>query len=324
MSQETAREGTAPRRGRFWTWLLLIGGFLLSCLLCFVWIVPLSLVSGAAGRSGVYAEPVAGPAFAPQVAVVMLQGTISSQGTSGIVAQRVEPLLRRLNRDASVRAVVLHINSPGGGVAASERIYHALTQMDKPLVAYFDELAASGGYYIAMAADTIVANPAALTGSIGVIAVFPHGEALMDKVGIRVTVIKSGPAKDMGSFLREMTPEERAYMQEIVDEMYDRFVDVVAQGRGISKEEVRKVADGRIYTAQKAKALGLIDELGFEEDAVRLAARQAGLTTYRVVRYYPQRTWLQQLLEGRTGLALFSESPWPLGLRPGVYYLWLP
>lgn len=319
----TSSVSSPPKRRTWWIVLAVVAALcslLFLLMACMGSLGLLASIPEAGGPARVYREHVQGPLFGPEVAIVMLQGTITSDSGTGIVAQEVEALLRELDANQDVQAVVLYINSPGGGVAASERIYHALRQVEKPIVAYFDETAASGGYYIAMAADHIVANPASITGAIGVIAVFPHAEALMDKVGIGVTVIKSGPAKDMGSLFREMTPEERAYMQSVVDEMYERFVQVVAKGRNLPEERVRTLADGRIYTGAKALELGLVDELGFEMDAVAKAAHLAGLAEpVRVTRYYPGWTWLQQVFRGS-----HFQFPWPTGLQPGVYYLWLP
>lgn len=315
------------RKPRWWLWgtlaaLVVIALFLGTCWLLFT--LSLSL-SGGGGGARYRPELVAGPAWGPEIAVLMLQGPIVSTSDSvqsAIVVQEVEALLRQLNRDPQVRALVLYINSPGGGVAASERLYYALQQMDKPIVAYFEDVAASGGYYIAMAADEIVANPGTLTGSIGVIAVFPYAEELLDRVGVGFTIIKSGPAKDMGGLHRRMTPEEQAHVQAIVDEMYQRFVDVVVQGRNLSREDVVALADGRVYSGQQAYELGLVDRLGYEQDAVERARELAGIRgRFRVVRYVPVQplfSWLS--LRGP------GTSPWTkwLQLQPGVYYLWLP
>ncbi len=318
-----------PRpRQRRWLWVVLIvvvllfGSLLATCWLTF------SLVGALAGTGpggrGVYrAEVVQGPPWGPEIAVVMLQGPIVSTGGGTqqvIAAQDVVDLVRRLNRDPDVRALVLFISSPGGGVAPSERIYNALRQVEKPIVAYLDDVAASGGYYIAVAADEIVANPGVLTGSIGVIAVFPYAEELLDRVGIGFTVIKSGPAKDMGGFYRRLTPEEQAHIQAIVDGMYGRFVQVVAEGRDMSEDEVRALADGRIYSGEQAYRLGLVDRLGYEQDAIERARELAGLSPgVRVVRYSTARPLFSLFgMAGRTAL------PWETLLQPGVYYLWLP
>lgn len=326
------KEKQGKGRKRWWVWLLFfLGGLCLLSLPLFTCMASWAALTGSAvplggGAPRVYREPVRGPAFGPEVAVVVLEGPIvSARGSTTrpiIAADRVVDLLHTLNTSSRVRAVVLAINSPGGGVAPSERIYHALKGMDKPVVAYFQDVAASGGYYIAMGAEEIVAHPSTLTGSIGVIAVFPHAERLLDKVGIGVVVVKSGPHKDMGSIFREMTPEERQHIQDIVDAMYLNFVEVVAQGRNLPLQEVKTLADGRIYSGEQALELGLVDHLGFEEKAVERAAALAGLTREpKVVRYYP----------GYSSWALLFQSqqprlPWNLQLQltPGLYYLWLP
>jgi protease-4 len=191
--------------------------------------------------------------------------------------------------DPDVKSILLYVNSPGGGVTASDVIYHALTKVDKPIVVLMGDLAASGGYYISMASDWIIANPNTLTGSIGVISEFPNADALLDKVGVEFVVITSGPRKDFGSPYREMTEEERQYWQAIVDEAYSGFVAIVAEGRNLPVEQVLPLADGRVYTGRQALDAGLLDALGYEEDAIAKAAELGGITGEpRIIEYTPE------------------------------------
>jgi len=188
--------------------------------------------------------------------------------------------LERFENDGSIDAVVLRIDSPGGGVAASQEIYEAakrLRQRNKFVIASMGSVAASGGYYIACAADTIMANPGTTTGSIGVISEIMNLTELLNKIGVRFEVIKSGKYKDSGSPYRAMNEEDRRYFQGYVDDAYQQFVGVVAQARRMEKADVLKYADGRVFTGQQALAFGLIDRLGTYQDALALAAELAGI-----------------------------------------------
>ncbi len=193
---------------------------------------------------------------------------------------------------SNIKAIVIHINSPGGGVAISQEIYDAIIRArdEKPVVADCASVAASGGYYIACAADRIVANPGTLTGSIGVILQFHTFYELMDKWGIGTEVIKSGDMKDVGSYAKEMTDEERLMLRAVVMDSYEQFVAAVAEGRGMDKEDVYPLADGSVFTGLQAQNHGLIDTLGGLYEAVGLAGDLAGLTGEpRIVRPYERR-----------------------------------
>jgi len=187
--------------------------------------------------------------------------------------------LKKFLNNSSVKAIVVRINSPGGSVGSSQEMYTALKRAKEelPVVVSMADVAASGGYYLAIAADSIIANPGTTTGSIGVIAQLPQFYRLMDKIGIDQEVIKSGKFKDVGNPSREMTPEERAYLQTMIDNVHQQFVRDVARGRRMQEEEVREVADGRIFTGEQAKELGLVDELGNLRDAINAAAKLAGI-----------------------------------------------
>lgn len=188
--------------------------------------------------------------------------------------------LERFENDGSINAVVLRINSPGGGVAASQEIYEAakrLRHRNKFVIASMGSVAASGGYYIACAADSIMANPGTTTGSIGVISEMINLTELLNKIGVRFEVIKSGKYKDSGSPFRSMNEEDRKYFQGYVDDAYQQFVGVVAEARRMEKTKVLQYADGRVFTGQQALAFGLVDRLGTYQDALALAAEAAGI-----------------------------------------------
>ncbi|MBM2828745.1 MAG: Multidrug transporter [Actinobacteria bacterium] len=176
-----------------------------------------------------------------------------------------------------MKAIILRINSPGGGVGPSQEIYSEVRKLKgkKVVVASMGALAASGGYYIACAADKIFANPGTITGSIGVIMQFVSVKDLIEKIGLKGMVVKSGAFKDIGSPMREMKPEERKLLQEVIENVHLQFVGAVAEGRKMDRKKVMKIADGRIFSGEQAKALGLVDALGNLEDAVEEAGKMA-------------------------------------------------
>jgi protease-4 len=189
-------------------------------------------------------------------------------------------LLDRFREDESIRAIMLRIDSPGGGVAASQEIYEAVKRArdsGKFVIASMGSVAASGGYYIACGADTIMANPGTTTGSIGVVAEMVNMTELLKKIGIEFNIIKSGRFKDSGTPFRKMDEADRGYLQRYVNDAYQQFVQVVARERHLELQKVLGYADGRVYTGQQAKDLGLVDLLGTYHDAVALAADVAGL-----------------------------------------------
>jgi len=203
---------------------------------------------------------------------------------------RIKEELEKAAKDDRVKAVVVKINSPGGTVSAADVILHELKAFKAakgvPVVVCLEGLATSGGYYIAQAGDTIIAYPTCITGSIGVIAMKFNLRGLMDKFGVDDDVVKSGKWKDFWSPFRAATPQEKEMMQHIIDDFYRGFVDVVAQGRKMSLKKTREVADGRIFTASQARDLGLVDQLGYLDDALELARVKAGLDNPRVITYH--------------------------------------
>ncbi len=210
--------------------------------------------------------------FQEKVGVVRIEGVIAD-------SKEVIEQIDELADDDGVRAVVLRIDSPGGGVAASQEIYRAVRKLQtkKKVIVSMGSVAASGGYLIATAADRIVANPGTITGSISAVMHFADVQELMKKVGVRSSVIKSGKFKDIGSPARDMTAEEKLLIQEIVDDIYDQFVRTVSEDRKIPLEQIRSLADGRIFSGRQALQLKLVDELGGLQDAVLTAGRLAGI-----------------------------------------------
>jgi len=259
-----------------------------------------------------------GLVFGPRVAVVELEGII-------IDGNQTVRELREHSENASVKAVVLRINSPGGIVAPTQEIFSAVQRVrksGKPVIASLGAVAASGGYYIATACDRIYANPGTLTGSIGVIMQMANLEGLFKKVGVEYVVIKSGAFKDVGNFSRQMTPEERKILQTLLDDVYGQFVDAVAEGRGLERKAVVAFADGRIYSGQQAHALKMVDELGGYEDAIEAAAKLANIPG-RPKLVYPRRKFsFRDLLENRLGLGAASQLlPALSGIRTPLYLM---
>ena len=260
-----------------WIFLAFVLGFALPVCSCLGTGV---LALGTLGR--IAGEPTpAGVGLGDAVAVIQLEGTITSGPEEYLTAQGITPgrvadLLEQAT-DPAVKAIVVRVNSPGGSVVASDEIYHALLAFEKPVVVWMGEVAASGGYYIACGGDHVFAHPDTLTGSIGVISQFINVEELLDDVGVQMVVITSGPRKDIGSPFREMTEEEQALWREITDEIYEGFVEVVAESRELPLEQVRELADGRIYTGQQALELGLVDDVGTLQDAIATAAELGGI-----------------------------------------------
>lgn len=341
-SSETARstQQTPQNNSRSGLWALLgVGvGFTLPIIACvcgmLVFAAGFGQIAGqAAATSTTQPGPthVSGPRTGPAVAMIDVAGPIVSgqapafSDASVAAAGDLIPLIERAGANDDVRAIVLRVNSPGGGVVASDYIYHALEQVDKPIVVLMGDVAASGGVYISMASDYIVANPNTLTGSIGVISQFPNAQELLDKIGVEFTIIKSGEAKDFGSPYRPMEPAEREQWQDIIDETYQRFVSIVADGRGLSEEEVRQFADGRILSAQQALDRGLIDTIGYEEDAIREAALRGNIDGEPRVLEYRREPSFFELLGGTVSPDLGLLANWEQRLfAPTVEYRWIP
>lgn len=276
-----------------------------------------------------------------KVLLMDLSGVISSENKDGFYSSpgmlaTVKEELERASKDERVKAIVLRINSPGGTVTASDIIYHELQQFKTsrkiPMVASIMDIGASGGYYIAAAADTVLAHPSSVTGSIGVIMLTVNARGLLEKVGVETNAVTSGPRKDMGSPFRAMLPEERAIFQGVIDGFYQRFLQVVQAGRpALTSETIKKLADGRIYSGEQAKAAGLVDEIGYLDDAIELVKKKAGLTEAKVVTYrrpgeyqnnvYSRLTAPAPSLASLANIDLLSVVR---GGSPQFMYLWMP
>ncbi|MEK6649504.1 MAG: signal peptide peptidase SppA, partial [Bacteroidota bacterium] len=207
---------------------------------------------------------------------------------------------RKYRETPGVKAIVLRVDSPGGGVSASQEIYEEVKKTrdgGKPVVVSMGSVAASGGYYVACGADRIMANPGTLTGSIGVIFQFLQFEELMKRVGVEASTFKSGELKDIGSPFRKTTPREREYFAGLVNDVYDQFVNVVSRERNLSLAYVKKYADGRVFTGRQALAWGFVDTLGTYEDAIALAGSLGGIKgTPRTVRERKRRSLFEDLM----------------------------
>jgi len=241
-----------------------------------------------------------------RVAIVEVHGVIDN--STDVIRQ-----LRKYGQDSSVPAVVIHIDSPGGAAASSQEIYEEINKIrekGKKVVASMGTVGASGGYYVACAADTILANPATLTGSIGVIFQFPVAEELLKKIGIKYEVVKSGENKDMGSWARSMTEKERKSLQSVVDDTYDQFVEAVSVGRKMEKERVLEIADGSIFTGRQAKDLGLVDQLGDLQDAIKIAGEMVGIKEFpKTVKEIKRNiSWFDLLTQKANDLLKLSEG----------------
>jgi len=266
----------------------------------------------------------------PRIGVVEVKGEIGGGVRGNVDSEEVLKVVKRFLDDAEMRAVVVRIDSPGGAVAPSQEIYDEVRKLadKKVVVCSMGNLAASGGFYVAMACPHILAEPGTLTGSIGVISMFPNLKGLADRFSVKMETVKSGKLKDAGSPFRDMTPEDRAYWQSLIDQVYGQFLAAVVEGRDLPEDQVRKIADGRVLTGQQAQELGLIDELGNFNDAVDVAKEKAGLTGEPRLVYPPEeRTrFLEDLLGGAArsvAQAIRSELHHEASAAgaPGVYYL---
>ncbi len=273
----------------------------------FAVVAGLAVLAALAARLGAW-----GWLVGPRVGVAELTGVLRD-------GDALEEALEEFRKDPAIVAVVLRVDSPGGAVAPAQELYEAVWRLrrEKPVVASFGNVAASAAYYVASAADAIVADPGTLTGSIGAIMELVDASALAAKVGLKDAVVKSGPFKDVGQPLRPMTDEDRRLLQGMVDDVLAQFVAAVARGRGMPPERVRALADGRPYSGAQAQAAGLVDELGGLEAAERLAWQRAGRTGEpRVTRVRPHRWpwWLAYLTD--------AAAPPPAGLSGWLLLLY--
>jgi protease-4 len=251
------------------------------------------------GRRGQYAEKIVeGDADTEaKIALIDVQGVLTNDHEESLLSSKESEVvafvekLKIAEADKNVKAVVVRIDSPGGDVTTSDILYNELvgfkSRKKVPVIGAFMSVAASGGYYLASGCDAIVAHPTTITGSIGVISMHVSLEGLLEKIGVKVDAIKSGPNKDIGSPFRPLGEEERKLLQSLIDQFYARFVSVVVEGRKgrLTEAEVRKLADGRVFTAQQALDAKLVDGIGYLNDAVREARNRAGGGKFKLVMY---------------------------------------
>jgi len=288
--------------------------------------VALTMVLAGSGRDRGRS---AGSSFAKsKVAVIELAGIMTSShdvGNRATSARKVIGQLRKYRDDNAVKAIVLRVDTPGGTVVAAQEIHGELRRLrensGKIIVISMGDLAASGGYYVACAADRVFASPGTLTGSIGVIMQFPNYQGLFGKIGFGTNTIKSGEFKDVGNGAREMSNRDRKLLQDLVDDVYSQFVEAVAAGRRMSPEQVRPLADGRVFSGRQAKQLGLVDELGDLDAAIAAAGKLAGIEgTPEVIRETPRRG-IWELLDARMA-NIFPTALFPDTNQSRLLYLW--
>lgn len=284
---------------------------------------------------------VAGDESSPdKILLLPVQGMIMTQEASSFLSSKnactpdkIQELLKLANDDRHIKAVIMVINSPGGGVTASDIIHRTIREFkqknpDKPIIALMQDTAASGGYYIACSADYVMAHPTTITGSIGVISMFFALEDLMGKIGVEAVIVKSGKAKDSGSPFRKMTAEEKEYMQKIIDEMYNRFLDIVAEARKnvLTRDEIKTVADGRVLTGEEAKKVKLVDETGYLTNAYAKTLELARLKSAKVIRYQKSTGLFDNMFMGPTpSLELTYLAELVLKTNTSQFmYLWMP
>lgn len=267
-----------------------------------------------------------------KVVRIAIRGVIASADGGALFGSAEDPVQKALREiqaatvDDEVKGMILEIDSPGGGITASDMIHHALqgfkaAQSGRKIIALFEDLAASGGYYIATAADHIVAHPTTITGSIGVLISAVNMKDLADRIGIRDVTFKSGINKDLMNPLGEVSEEQRLIMQSTIDEMYERFVSLVAEGRGLKREDVLAIADGRILTVRQAMEAGLVDEIGYWDTAVAATTRLLGEKHIKIYRY-EEHFSLLSMLRGTQRMNFSMESL--LSGRARLMYLWRP
>ncbi len=254
---------------------ILMGLGAIGVLLLFFFFI-LFYITQSAGKPGRFA-------FGDKIAIVEIRGIITQ--SQGIIED-----IHQYTEDDGVKAIILRIDSPGGGVGPSQEIYREVikARAKKKVFTSMGSVAASGGYYIACASDKILANPVTITGSIGVIMEFTNLEELFKKIGVKGIVLKSGEHKDIGSPFREMTPEEKRIIQMVIDNVHQQFVQAVAEGRKMDRDRVAQIADGRILTGEQAKQLGLVDHIGNLQDTIDLAAKESAIVGKPNI-IYPKR-----------------------------------
>ena len=341
MNQNTAEQFIKPKQSTLGHWVAII---IILVLLGISALVNIGLIVmfitqniDSQETSSKYTEELIKGHGRKKVVCIEAFGVISlSKASSGFfqepgLATKIIKQIDEAEKDDNVIAILLLVDSPGGGVTASDIIYERLLKFKKSkkgrkIVALFRDVAASGGYYISAAADKIVAHRTTITGSIGVILSSINIKGLGDKIGIRDVTIKSGKYKDILNPFRNASPEELQMLQNVVNDLYGRFVSIVSTSRGISTNEVRKFANGSIFSAPHALSLGLIDEIGGFDSAVNVLKRLTGTEKFKVVRYKKSMAFLEMLLSGMSvnpKINLPFPDRWK-NQSPGFKYLWQP
>lgn len=288
-------------RSGIWALIGVVAGFMLPTIACGMLTLITFIGLSIAGSRASGAAPTS-TGFGDAVAIVQVKGVIASGDETdigtGAISGVVIADLEAAAADPSVKAIVLRIDSPGGGVTGAAQIYEALLEIDKPIVVSMAATAASGGYYISAPADYIFARPDTLTGSIGVISTFINAEEFLDDLGIEVSVIATGENKDFGSLWSDLTPEQEEIWRTITDELYNDFIQVIVDGRNMSESTVRELADGRIFSGSQALENGLVDELGSLDEAIEKAADLGGISGDPRIVEYERIPSFQELLLG--------------------------
>ena len=303
----------APQPARNnWVWIIVAAVaaiFLLSFFVMFSHIVRLAAATGGASSLG-----------QPSIGVIDISGVI-------LDADKIDRQLQHFGNDSGIKAIILHIDSPGGGAAASQEVYHEVLrvreQSHKPVVASVESVGASGAYYIASACDRIYANPASVVGSIGVIMEWTNYGELLRWAKLKTVNLHDGELKDAGDPTRDMTPREQAYFQSLVDNMYAQFIRDVAAGRHTSSDRIQPLATGQVWTGEQAQPLGLIDQQGGFRTALMETAKKVGISGEpRLVRAPKERHGVLGLLTGDETTDLFNNPSSLLDRAPGFYFLW--
>lgn len=340
---ETHQPPVKKRRGlAFWVATILACFFFVCTVVLLFSVTALLTFSRAfspaeVGKEKKFIETVIEGVGEKKILIIPIAGIISNGDDDGLfygthdIVETVKRELEQAGKDDKLVAVILEIDSPGGGITASDMVYNYILKFKektkKKVVVYMKDVAASGAYYISMAADRIVAHQTTITGSIGVIMPLINIADLIEKYGVKDKSITSGSMKDIGSPTRPMSQEEEVVLKTIIDEMYMRFVTIISENRGMPVEEIKKLADGRVYTGKQALDNGLVDQLGYMDDAVSLTKELAGITEAQIIKY--QRPWrLSDLLRAAASSALYTrriEINVPYGPSkdfPKLMYLW--
>ncbi|MBA2364296.1 MAG: signal peptide peptidase SppA [Chloroflexia bacterium] len=337
-SNDQTQPAQPRRRNRGCIWAAVIGAVfgVLALVALVVFVAAIAGTASGSAGSVQWDEQHIDGSGSNKVAVLPVSGVIGASGggllgSEGATPENLNSQLMQAANDDAVKAIILEVNSPGGGVVASDEMYRDILDFKetsgRPVVVSMGDTAASGGYYISMAADHVVANPATLTGSLGVILSFLNYEEAANKLGLKQVVIKSGEYKDIGSPTRDLTTEERQILQELIDETYGQFVGVIVAGRKLPEAHVRELADGRIYSGRKAKELKLVDSLGDLDDAATQAQRLAKIDGATIVRYEQSPGLLDLLsarMEPRKPEALAVLEAAGLDPTPRLQYLYRP